>query len=358
MTGLRTAKYKSQGFPAAQAAQRRVRPPCFACRTSVSRSAVAVLQAWNSRTRRAGCLPAVRLRPNLGAHRRCTGNASSVVARRRACASTAKQQADHRRVAVGSPGRAGPRGLAALAWFPPADPTATIADRRRQVLPISDKGSYADAVSGEHPSEHEGRCRLGLHQRPARRQERDCRFPPNRQSHSPNRSRLIRANRRRRGPLRPSGRADVVPAFIQRRPGGERNRRRGRRPVREPCGGPRPAGRQGDGRGGRETPACFERRSAGVLTGGRRPVRARLPPASGSCAVSGKSHTHQEHPGERRPAGREDHARQRAERSFLRVFPSASWRACQRSISGRSQRLGRPRPRSRTGRGMSGYRRR
>ena len=169
MTGLRTAKYKSQGSPAAQAAQRRGRPPCFACGTSVSRSAVAVLQAWNSRTRRAGCLPAVRLRPNLGAHRRCTGNASSVVARHRPCASTAKQQADHRGVAVGSPGRAGPRGLAALAWFPPADPTATIADPRRQVLPISDKGSYADAVSGEHPSEHEGRCRLGLHQRPARR---------------------------------------------------------------------------------------------------------------------------------------------------------------------------------------------
>jgi hypothetical protein len=36
-----------------------------------------------------------------------------------------------------------------------------------------------------------------------------------------------------------------------------------------------------DGRGGRETHRGFKRRSAGVLIGGRRPFRARLPPTSG-----------------------------------------------------------------------------
>ena len=39
-------------------------------------------------------------------------------------------------------------------------------------LPLSDRGSHACPVSGEYPCEHEGRCRLGLHHRPARRQLR------------------------------------------------------------------------------------------------------------------------------------------------------------------------------------------
>ena len=38
---------------------------------------------------------------------------------------------------------------------------------------------------------------------------------------------------------------------------------------------------------GRETQRCFERRSAGVLPGGRRPVRARLPPGSGCLRFRG-----------------------------------------------------------------------
>jgi hypothetical protein len=54
------------------------------------------------------------------------------------------------------------------------------------------------------------------------------------------------------------------------------------------------------------------------------------------------------------PRGREQPPHQRTEPRLGRVFPRAAWRTCQRSISGRSQRLGRPRPRSRTGRGMSG----
>ena len=54
------------------------------------------------------------------------------------------------------------------------------------------------------------------------------------------------------------------------------------------------------------------------------------------------------------PRAAQTFARQRAEPRRGRVFPSAAWRACHRSISGRSQRLGRPRPRSRTGRGISG----
>ena len=44
---------------------------------------------------------------------------------------------------------------------------------------------------------------------------------------------------------------------------------------------------------------------------------------------------------------------QRPARLLGRVRPSSTCRACHRSISGRSQRLGRPRPRSRTGRGVS-----
>jgi hypothetical protein len=54
------------------------------------------------------------------------------------------------------------------------------------------------------------------------------------------------------------------------------------------------------------------------------------------------------------PPASDTRARQRAEPRLGRVFPSAIWRACQRSISGRSQRLGRPRPRFSTGRGISG----
>ena len=54
------------------------------------------------------------------------------------------------------------------------------------------------------------------------------------------------------------------------------------------------------------------------------------------------------------PRAAQTFARQRAELRLGRVFPSAAWRACHRSISGRSHRLGRPRPRSRTGRGISG----
>jgi hypothetical protein len=56
-----------------------------------------------------------------------------------------------------------------------------------------------------------------------------------------------------------------------------------------------------------------------------------------------------------RPYGQRD-TRQRTARLLGRVRPSSTCLACHRSISGRSHRLGRPRPRSRTGRGMSGYR--
>jgi hypothetical protein len=48
---------------------------------------------------------------------------------------------------------------------------------------------------------------------------------------------------------------------------------------------------------------------------------------------------------------------QPADRRRGRVLPSATCRECHRSICGRSQRQGRPEPRSSTGRGMSGYRR-
>jgi hypothetical protein len=44
-----------------------------------------------------------------------------------------------------------------------------------------------------------------------------------------------------------------------------------------------------------EEPSRFERRSAGVLTGGGRPVRARLPPVSGGYAVLGEPQEHEEH---------------------------------------------------------------
>ena len=103
----------------------------------------------------------------------------------------------------------------------------------------------------------------------------------------------------------------------------------------------------------RETHPGFKRRSAGVLPVGRRPIQDRLPPGSGRFAVQGGSHEQQETSWATANPGSGTRARQRAEPRRGRVFPSAAWRACQRSISGRSQRLGRPRPRSRTGRGMS-----
>ena len=31
------------------------------------------------------------------------------------------------------------------------------------MLPLSDIGSHADAVTGEYTRGHEGRCRLGIH---------------------------------------------------------------------------------------------------------------------------------------------------------------------------------------------------
>lgn len=57
----------------------------------------------------------------------------------------------------------------------------------------------------------------------------------------------------------------------------------------------------------RETLPCFQRRSAGVLRGGRRPFRDRLPPESGCCAVPGESHEHRNIP-------EHGHRRQRADR--------------------------------------------
>src|SRR5258708_2159024 len=57
---------------------------------------------------------------------------------------------------------------------------------------------------------------------------------------------------------------------------------------------------QGDGGGSsRDARVLPTSPPAGVLPGGRRPFRARLPPASGCCAVQWESHERQEHPGER-----------------------------------------------------------
>jgi hypothetical protein len=124
--------------------------------------------------------------------------------------------------------------------------------------------------------------------------------------------------------------------------------------LREAGSSPRPDGLPGR----RLRPLARRGRASMVASGrvlpvGRRPIQDRLPPGSGRFAVQGRSHEQQETSWGTANPGSGTRARQRAEPRRGRVFPSAAWRACQRSISGRSQRLGRPRPRSRTGRGMS-----
>jgi len=111
------------------------------------------------------------------------------------------------------------------------------------------------------------------------------------------------------------------------------------------------------GAAARKTRPCFQRR---LRQGTPRRKTARPGPSpAGEWMLCGseESHEHQEPPGERQGEVLQDPASQRAERRLGRVLPSATWRACHRSIWGRSQRHGRPGPRSRTGRGMSWYRR-
>jgi hypothetical protein len=96
------------------------------------------------------------------------------------------------------------------------------------------------------------------------------------------------------------------------------------RPYREPAltlsreAGSKPSSWpvcQDDGCGrSRDAPVLPTSPPAGVLPVGRRPVRARLPPGSGCCAVRGGSHEHQEPPGQRRGRALQDHASQPAER--------------------------------------------
>lgn len=123
--------------------------------------------------------------------------------------------------------------------------------------------------------------------------------------------------------------------------------------------GPRPAGRAGPcsrcHREGEDAPT----RGAGRVTPCRKTgIQARLPPASLCCPGQDQSHLQQEQAqaSERLP-GDSPCPHQRVGPRGRRVRPAATWRACHRSTCGRSQRLGRPGPRSSTGRGISGYRR-
>ena len=97
--------------------------------------------------------------------------------------------------------------------------------------------------------------------------------------------------------------------------------------------------------------------AGGLLPIWRRPIRGRHQIGSG-CPSRTRPITRSGKANRRTAAPRRHHIRdgQRLARRFGRVLPSFTCRACHRSISDRSQRLGRPRPRSRTGRGISGYR--
>jgi hypothetical protein len=126
---------------------------------------------------------------------------------------------------------------------------------------------------------------------------------------------------------------------------------------RERGRGPHPASLQGDGCGGsRDAFVIPASPPAGVVPIRRRPIRARRRIVSRCSAGQGRSHKQKDNQRTTRSRDTNTEGRQRAARRFGRVRPSSTCRACHRSISGRSQRLGRPRPRSRTGRGMSGYR--
>ncbi len=129
-----------------------------------------------------------------------------------------------------------------------------------------------------------------------------------------------------------------------------------------PCLSPRAWSRASSGRFrrttaavARETHPCFQRRLPRGYSqfGDARPGRHQI---GSGCSTGQGDHTIRN----RTPNGThvrprpEDH--QRLARRLGRVRPSSICRTCHRSISGRSQRLGRPRPRLRTGRGMSEYR--
>ncbi len=98
---------------------------------------------------------------------------------------------------------------------------------------------------------------------------------------------------------------------------------------------------------------------AGVLPVGRRPVRARLPPGSG-CSPVQRTRWIQSRElfSSRLRIGRHasTHQHQRDDRLGLRVRSRAACSSAHRLISGRSQSLTRPLPRSNTGLGMSLYR--
>ena len=96
--------------------------------------------------------------------------------------------------------------------------------------------------------------------------------------------------------------------------------------------------------------------AGGVLPIWRRPIRGRPQIGSGRSPGTKQSHTQKQERETADPRPRPSGRRQRLGCFLGRVRPSFTCRVCHRSISGRNQRLGRPRPRSRTGRGMSGYR--
>jgi hypothetical protein len=118
-------------------------------------------------------------------------------------------------------------------------------------------------------------------------------------------------------------------------------------------------GYQGGGCGcSRDAPVLPTPPPARILPGGRRPIRARLPPGSGCSPVqstrSQRRESQQLTCRRRHRVG--EHQHQRDERRAVRVWPRDACSLAHRLISGRSHSLTRPLPRSNTGRGMSLYR--